>query len=76
MQPSENTLQELIRLYEAEFGESLTREEASEMWTRVMDLYIALYRHPREDRRNIEGFSNSTQEEMHTILKREANRLS
>jgi hypothetical protein len=61
MQPSENTLQELTRLYEAEFGESLTREEASEMWTRVMDLYIALYRYPREDR-GIEGFINSTQQ--------------
>jgi len=62
MQPSENTLQELTRLYEVEFGESLTREEASEMWARVMDLYIVLYRYPREDRRGIEGFINSTQQ--------------
>lgn len=61
MQPSEDTLQELMRLYEAEFGESLTREEASEMWVRVMDLYITLYRYPREDRRDMEEFANSTQ---------------
>ena len=62
MQPNGKTIEEFMRLYEAEFDESLTTEEASEIWVHVMDLYITLYRYPKEDRRDIEEFSNSTQQ--------------
>jgi hypothetical protein len=47
MTPNKKTLGEFMRLYEAEFHESITEAEAVEMWTRVMDLYLVLYR--RED---------------------------
>jgi hypothetical protein len=47
MRPDKKIIEEFIRLYEAEFHEPITEAEASEMWTRVMDLYLVLYR--RED---------------------------
>ncbi len=50
MRPNEKTLEEFMCLYEAEFGESLTREEAIEMWTRLMNLYLTLYRYPKEEK--------------------------
>lgn len=43
MQPNGKTIEEFRRLYEAKFGEELTQEEAVEIWTRVMDLYLVLY---------------------------------
>lgn len=46
MRPSKETLDEFMRLYEAEFNETLTADEATEMWVRVMDLYLVLYRKP------------------------------
>ena len=44
MRPATETLHEFMRLYDQEFHESLTEDEAAEMWTRVMDLYLLLYR--------------------------------
>lgn len=44
MRPTKETLDEFIRLYEADFQETLTEDEALEMWVRVMGLYLLLYR--------------------------------
>lgn len=49
MCPNKETLDEFIRLYEAEFHETPTEAEAREMWTRVMDLYLLLYRKPTRE---------------------------
>jgi hypothetical protein len=39
---SEEHLQEFMRIYEQEFGESLSHAEASEMAARLVDLYELL----------------------------------
>ena len=49
MRPSKETLEEFMHLYEAEFHESIAEDEAAAMWTRVMDLYLLLYRQPARD---------------------------
>jgi hypothetical protein len=46
MRPSKETLDEFMHLYEAEFNETLTEEEATEMWVRIMELYLVIYRKP------------------------------
>lgn len=33
-----------MRLYESEFEETITEADAAEMWCRVMNLYLLLYR--------------------------------
>jgi hypothetical protein len=44
MQISDNALDELSTLYQAEFGKGISREDALEMATRLVNLYEIIYR--------------------------------
>ena len=44
MQISDESLTEFINLYHAEFGKEITRQDALEMATRLINLYQIIYR--------------------------------
>ena len=51
MQISEDALNEFIAIYKAEFGEDISRKDASEMALRVLKLYELLERQLPEGKR-------------------------
>jgi hypothetical protein len=44
---AQNDVQELRRLWEEEFGEPLSVEEAHQLASRLLDLYVLLYQPPQ-----------------------------
>lgn len=54
MRPNKEALEAFMRLYTAEFHEPVSEDEASEIWTRVMDLYLVLHRSPHDGKGNSE----------------------
>jgi len=44
MQISDDALNEFMALYQAEFGKELSRQDALEMTTRLINLYLIIYR--------------------------------
>lgn len=63
MQIGDEALKEFIALYQAELGKEISRQDALEMTTRLINLYLTIYRslpgehcngatRPSEDRRD------------------------
>lgn len=63
MQITDDDLNEFMALYRAEFGREISRQDALEMATRLINLYVTIYRplpgepcagatRPSEDRRD------------------------
>jgi len=46
MKPRPEALNQFRKLYEEEFGDELSYEEAEAMWMRVMDLFLLLFKKP------------------------------
>lgn len=44
MQISDKTFKEFMALYQAEFGKEISRQDALEMTTRLINLYLTIYR--------------------------------
>lgn len=47
MKPRPEALNQFRKLYQEEFGDELSPEEAEAMWMRVMDIFLLICKRPR-----------------------------